>query len=287
MSHWKKQWHATDLKPKDEIFWHATTFANVKKIHGSAEGIKPEFGGGQNGKGFYVCPRCTDYGKVMAYRNRQEGDPKELFILKILVEGFYDMKPLLSDGFAGFIDADVCDFVGSRWDPKVIGPSENSKPEGGGTTGKGRYDAYQGEVFKTPGYDLTKGKLVKDKDGKEVTEGKQDYVGGKKVKGFKARGDRRKRAQDALWEAAKANQAPVGGTGSKKMDLLIQSLGPRKAFLYSLEELTFKKQTGPKISVVGARKFYAASPDDQLVNWFDNDTEIELEEVEKIIGVAK
>jgi hypothetical protein len=272
MSHWKKQWHKTDLKPNDEIFWHATTFVNVKKIHGSAEGIKPEYGGGANGAGFYVCPRRTDYGKVMAFRNRKEGDPKELFILKILVEGFYEMTPYFSDGLAGTI-LDVVDFIGSRWDAAIIGPSEISKPDDGGSTGKGRYDAYKGKAFETPGYDPTKGKL--------------EYIGGSKVKGWKARGERRKRAQDALWQAAKANQAPVGGTGSKKMDLLIQYLGPRKAFLYSLEELTFKQQTGPKISVVGARKFYSESPNDQLANWFDNDTKLELEQVEKIIGVAK
>lgn len=273
MSHWKKQWQKTDLKPSDEIFWHATTFGNVKKIHGSADGIKPEYGGGANGVGFYVCPRRTDYMKVMAFRNRTEGDPKEMFILKILVEGFYEMKPYFSDGLAGIIGDDVCDFVGSRWDQTVVGPSEISKPEGGGTTGKGRYDAYKGEVLETPGYDKTKEK--------------PEYVGGSKVKGWKAKGERRKSAQEALWEAARANKAPKESTGSKKMDLLIGSHGPRKAFLYSLEELTFKKQAGPKISVVGARKFYSASPDDQLANWFDNDTKVELEEVEKILASVK
>jgi hypothetical protein len=273
MSHWKAQWQKTDMKPSDEIFWHSTTFGNVKKIHDSPNGIKPEFGGGANGEGFYVCPRRTDYMKVMAFRNRKEGDPKEMFILKILVEGFYEMNPYFVDGLAGTISASQCDFVGSRWDPAVIGPSEISKPEGGGTSGKGRYDAYQGTTFATHGYDQA--------------NDKKEYRGGTKVKGWKAKDNRRMSAQESLWNAAKANKAPEEGTGSKKMDLLIQSLGPRKAFLYSLEELTFKKQTGPMISVVGARKFYSDSPDDQLANWFDNDTKVELEEVEKLIAAVK
>lgn len=89
MSHWKRQWNKTDMKPGDEIFWHATTCANVKKIRDSVDGFKPEYGDGANGKGFYVCPRRTDYMKVMAFRNRKEGDPKDMFILKVLVEGFY------------------------------------------------------------------------------------------------------------------------------------------------------------------------------------------------------
>ena len=273
MSHWKKQWQKTDLKPSDEIFWHSTTFGNVKKIHDSAEGIKPEYGGGANGAGFYVCPRRTDYMKVMAFRNRKDGDPKEMFVLKILVEGFYEMKPYFSDGLAGMINADSCDFVASRWDATVVGPSEISKPEGGGTAGKGQYDAYKGVALETPGYDRVKKK--------------PEYVGGSKVKGWKARGERRANALGALWDAAKANKAPQQSTGSKKMDLLIQSLGPRRAFLYSLEELTFKKQTGPSISVVGARKFYSESPNDQLANWFDNDAKIELEQVEKILATVK
>lgn len=273
MTHWNTAWKKADLKPSDEIFWHATTFGNVKRIRDSAEGIKPEYGTGANGQGFYVCPRRTDYMKVMAFRNRKDADPKEMFILKVLVEGFYEMNPYFADGLAGIISADICDFVGSRWDPAIIGPSEISKPDGGGTTGKGRYDAYKGVALETPGYDQIKNKA--------------EYVGGTKVKGWRAKSERRKSALAALWEAAKSNNAPQESTGSKKMDLLINSLGSRKAFLYSLEELTFKKQTGPRISVVGARKFYSNSPDDQLTNWFDNDTKIELEQVEKILAAAK
>jgi hypothetical protein len=272
MSHWNKGWTKLELKPSDEIFWHATTFGNVKKIRESPDGIKPEYGGGANGPGFYVCPRRTDYMKVMAFRNRKEGDPKEMFILKILVQGFYDMTPYFSNGLAGSI-TDVCDFVGSRWDPSIVGPSEISKPEGGGTTGKGAYDAYKGVNLATPGWDKTKQK--------------QEYAGGKDVKGWKARGKRRDDALSALWNAAKANKAPDGTTGSKKMDLLIQSNGARKAFLYSLEELTFKKHTGPKISVVGARRFYAEAPGQGLTHWFDDDAKVELEEVERLLATVK
>jgi hypothetical protein len=134
----------------------------------------------------------------------------------------------------------------------------------------------------TPGYNQAKAKL--EYRGK-VVKGAPPLKGAQAREAREAKDERRKKAVNALWEAAKANQVPAGGTGSKKMDLLIQSHGPRKAFLYSLEELTFKKQTGSKISVVGARRFYAESPDDQLTNWFDNDTKLELEEVEKILGV--
>jgi hypothetical protein len=280
MSHWNKGWNKALMTPKDELFWHATTSVNVKRIFGSAEGVKPEMGTGANGPGFYVTPRCTDYGKVMAFRNQKDGDPKELFILKILVEGFYGMKPFFSEGLAGALGADVCDFVGSRWDPTVIGPSGNKKPDGT----QGQYNAYQGVPLSTPGYNQAKAKL--EYRGK-VVKGAPPLKGAQAKEAREARDARRKRAVDALWDAAKTDKTPEEGTGSKKMDLLIQSLGPRKAFLYSLEELTFKKQTGPGISVVGARKFYAASPDDQLVNWFDNDTEVELDEVEKILELGE
>ncbi len=211
--HWKKQWHKTDLKPKDEIFWHATTIVNAHRLYGPAAGIQPELGGGMNGDGFYVCPRRTDYGKVMAFRNRKEGDPKELFILKILVEGFYGMQPYFSDGLAGTISADVCDFVGSRWDSTVIGPSENSKPDDGGSTGKGRYDAYKGAALSTPGYNQAKAKL--EYRGK-VVKGAPPLKGAQAREAREAKDERRKKAVNALWEAAKANQAPAGAPAQRR-----------------------------------------------------------------------
>jgi hypothetical protein len=122
--HW--QVPAPTPEPRDEVLWHATTYENVVRIRDS-DAIKPEYGTGANGVGFYLCPRLSDYQKAMALRvlnSKEVGNAtsRKLFLLKILVKGFYTMEPYVGDGLVGnSAQYESFDFVASRWNADVIG----------------------------------------------------------------------------------------------------------------------------------------------------------------------
>ena len=249
---------AHEKKPMDEYFWHATTTQNVKRIFDSNV-IKPGCGGGGNGPGFYVAPFITDYIKVMAYRNLKPGDWSTMFILKILARDFYGMKPSFSDnGLAGAVGHDVGDFVAARWAAEISGDTSYRDPEGRMM----RYDQYQGVNVPTIGFANNK----KDFEGDEM--------------GFKAKDAARAAAMGDLWLSAKANKIL---SSNKTIHDLMVTHGPRKAFLHSIEEITFKDSAGPYLHVVGARRFHTNDkPDDGL---FARDVECSLDHVESVISL--
>lgn len=245
----------------DEMFWHATTFTNVMKIK-TAPAIKPDLGTGANGPGFYVCPRITDYQKVMARRIWKLVDGDFLYILRILVKNFYKMTPFFSDGLAGAVGHDVGDFVASRWASHKIagqygclGPSENKKPN----NEYGYYDQYQGKELSTPGWDRTKDNY--------------DFLVGTK---YSDKSIYRKNLLNKLWKITTEGPNAIGNTESIKLNNYITEHGARKTLLDTIEEITFKNSAASKICVIGVNVF---SPNSMVE--FENDTNIPMDHIRK------
>ena len=246
-----------EKKPTDEYFWHATSKTNVRKIYESGE-IKPEYGSGGNGPGFYVAPFVTDYIKVMAYRNLKPEDMGWMFLLKILARDFYSMTGYFSDdGLAGTVGHEVGDFVAARWSVEISGDTGYKNPSGVMV----RYDQHQGKPLDTIG----------------LRDGKKDFEQGKN---WREKAASRKDALDTLWICAQKNKID---TKNEELTRLMEMHGPRPAFLKTIEEVTFKKSAGPKLHVVGGRYYDVNKvPNDGL---YANEREIALSHLKDVVDL--
>jgi hypothetical protein len=264
----RKVWEpGREIKPNDELFWHCTTFPSVTKLY-QADRIDIKLGGGWQGPGFYVTTQRSDYVKIMALRNNQKHPHPLLFFLYLLVEDFYDLSAEFKDDFG--VPTGSPDFVGVRWGGHISGPF--GKPEQTvklpeGTKGRALLPGghaviggYQGEEMWTVGMKLddpAKYKPEKWFEAAPVRGGRGLAFAGD-ARGFKDRVAAQHAALDALWQLAQQNNRN-GSTGNAQLDLLVRMIGPRKAFLGTLEELTFvSERCAHRIHVVGARMFSEA-----------------------------
>jgi hypothetical protein len=253
-----------EVKPNDEFFWHCTTFPSVTKLY-QADKLTIKLGGGWQGPGFYVTTQRSDYVKIMALRNNQKEPHPLLFFLYLLVEDFYNLTAVFQDDFG--VPAGNPDVVGVRWGGNIKGPFGKPEqtikmPEGtrGRATLPGGHaviGGYQGEEMWTVGMKLDNPDSYNPQKWFDDTPGR----GGRSMAftgnavGWRNKELAQHAALDALWQLAQQNNRN-GNTGNAQLDLLVRMLGPRKAFLGTLEELTFvSERCASRVHVVGARVF--------------------------------
>ena len=305
------QWAAKPVEPSDERFWHATTWAGVTGLY-NAPSIDPTRGNGANGLGFYVCPQRSDYQKVMAYRSFETQTTAQkqrgLFLLRILAKGFYEMTGSYADGLGVALGDE--DFAASRWAPDVLGFTQYKRPDGTKVNYEGRtklasmapkvqsvleplpHAPSGAKKFTMPGATVTDAKPGKLVVKTKLTLGSDDLKASlTDVKGYKLKNERLDAARQVLWELARQNAPtlPVDGalntTGIELLDRIIKFKGARKAYRYSLEEITFRAKAGPKLFIIDAFRFYYTAPDtDPLADEYDNERRIGLDELGREIA---
>jgi hypothetical protein len=254
----RKVWEPTRIpQPNDVFVWHATTFPSLVKLYQSDK-IDIKLGDGWQGPGFYVTTQRSDYQKVMALRNNQKRSHPLMFLLYLLVEDFYWMNGIFQNDFGR--PAIGADFVGVRWGGNVRGPfgkpEQTVKKPGSKLPDKyARIGGYQDEEMWTVGL-----KLDKPEEYDPKTWYQKAPVAGGRSPAFGSGGWRQREAQheavlDRLWNLAKQNDR-AAGTGDANLDLLVRMIGPRKALLGTLEEITFlSERCATAIHIVGARVF--------------------------------
>lgn len=246
----------------DELFWHATTFESVIALY-NAEKIDVKRGDGWMGPGFYVTTAKSDYQKMMAFRNLQGNFKDEtdranyghpMYLLCILAEGFWKMKAEILDGYGKPQGADT-DFIGIRWSGDYGSEERTIKKPADGKSYSERTYARMGAYQDEPMFQLgvkPENSAAYKADSWHASKYAIDFAEGiPDDQAKQARGN----VLDRLWRFAQQNDRS-GGTGSQKLDLLVQTIGPRKAFKATLKELAFiNTRLADKIHVVGAQAF--------------------------------
>lgn len=306
-----------EVKPNDALFWHCTTFSSVAKLY-DAPRINVKLGGGWQGPGFYVTTQRSDYVKIMALRNNQKDNEPLLFFLYLLVSDFYNLRGEFKDDFGTPTDPSA-DFVGVRWGGHIKGPfgkpeetikaPVGSKARANLPKGHAIIGGYQGEELPTLGMKLDDPDQYNRATWYESTPtrgGRGLAYGG--TGNWKDRTARQHSVLDRLWDLAQRNDRTTS-TGSQELDLQVSLMGPRKALMMTLEELTFvSDRCADRIHIVGARVFASAdtqtffsdaSPDFLTAQGpfqgnysassvdFDNDKWIDMDLLEEMILVKQ